>query len=105
NLCRAASSTLAVIDAGVAQADDAPFVPPSYEFLPGDYLYFTFQIAGYGIRSEQRGEVHKISLAYDVAPEDAHGVPLTEASSGTVATDLSPEDKNWQPKRRASFLI
>ncbi len=105
NLCRAASSTLAVIDAGVAQADDAPFVPPSYEFLPGDYLYFTFQIGGYGIRSEQRGEVHKISLTYDVAPEDAHGVPLTQASSGTVATDLSPEDKNWQPKRRASFLI
>jgi len=100
-----ANSNLAVIDAGVEQSEDAPFAPPDYQFLPGDYLYFSFDISGFAIRSEQRDEVHKISLTYTVTPEDIHGVALTPAQPGTIATELSPEDKNWLPKRRASFLI
>lgn len=103
--CSAAESSLAIVDAGVQQSDDAPFVPRDYRFLPGDYLYFTFEIGGFGIRSEDRDEVHKIALTYDVTPEDANGVALAAASSGVIQTELSPEDKHWMPKRRAFFLI
>jgi len=103
--CAAADSTLAVVDAGVQQSEDAPVASSGFRFLPGDYLYFTFQISGFGIQSEKRGEVRKISLSYDVRPEDTNGIPLTAPSSGSIETELNAEDKNWSPKRRASFLI
>src|SRR5581483_1246587 len=77
----AADSNLAIVQAGVQQSEDAPFVPNDYVFLPGDYLYFTFQIAGFSIQSLNRDEVRKISLTYQVAPEDMNGVPLTEPVS------------------------
>lgn len=101
----ATESSLAVINGGVSSAEDAPFVAPDYEFLPGDYLYVTFEIAGFAIHVEQRGEVKQISLAYEVAIEDKRGHPLAPPVSSTIDTSLSAEDKNWVPKRRTSFLL
>jgi hypothetical protein len=101
----AADSRLAVINAGISSAEDAPFAPADYRFLPGDYLYFTFEIAGFSIHSEERDEVRKISLQYEVAIEDKESRPLAAPISDEIKTDLSPEDKNWVPKRRASFLL
>ena len=104
-LGRAAETPLAVVDAGVEQSEDAPFAGRDYQFLPGDYLYFSFEIAGFSIRSEQRDEVHKIALTYDVTAQDANGIALAAPSSGEIRTEISPEDKHWMPKRRASFLL
>lgn len=101
----AVENQLAVVDAGVQAAEDAPFVTTDYHFLPGDYLYFTFQIAGFTVKSEQRDEVHRIALSYEIAPQDSNGVPLAPPETDKILTDLSPEDKNWLPKRRISFLI
>jgi hypothetical protein len=105
-LCGAApESLLALVNAGIEQSEDAPFVPADYQFLPGDFVYFSFQIAGFSIRSEDPDEVRRISLAYEVMPQDLNGRPLTPPQSGTVQTELNPEDKNWMPKRRVSFLL
>ncbi len=104
-LLAAAESSFAVINAGVSSAEDAPFVSSEYRFLPGDYLYFTFEIAGFAVRSENQGETKKISLQYQVLIQDKEGRDLAEPVSGDIQTDLSPEDKNWVPKRRASFLL
>jgi hypothetical protein len=101
----AAESSLAVVDAGVQQSEDAPFAPADYQFLPGDFVYFTFQVAGFSIKSDDADEVRRISLAYDVTPEDLSGLGLTPPNSGTVQVELNPEDKNWMPKRRVSFLL
>ena len=101
----AADSTLAIVEAGVQQSEDSPFVPTSYVFLPGDYLYFTFDIAGFAIQSFNQDEVRKISLSYVITPEDSQGVPLTEAVSDGIQAELNPEDKRWTPKRRVSFLL
>lgn len=98
-------SSLAIVEAGIAQSEDAPFVARSYEFLPGDYLYFTFQVAGFAVLSERRGERRTISLEYQVVPQDNQGIPLTEAASGIIEAELTSEDKNWTPKRRVSFLL
>jgi hypothetical protein len=105
SLCRAAETSLAIIGSGVQQAEDAPFVPADYHFLPGDYVYFTFQVAGFGVKSADNGDTRQISLIYEITPEDAQGVPLTAAEKGSVETPLQPEDKNWTPKRRAHFLL
>lgn len=105
SFCPAADSRLAIVNAGVQQSEDAPFVPPSFRFLPGDSLYFSFGISGFAVQSLERGETRKISLRYKVTAEDSSGVPLTGANNGSIETELSPEDKNWIPKRRASFVL
>ena len=103
--CVAAEPSLAIVGSGVQPSEDAPYVSRDYRFLPGDYLYFTFQISGFAIQSEQRGEVQKINLTYEVTAQDANGVALAQPSSGAIQTELSPEDKHWMPKRQVSFLI
>jgi hypothetical protein len=103
-LC-AAESSLAVINAGVSSSEDAPFVSADYRFLPGDYLYFTFEIAGFAIHSENQGETKKISLQYQVFVQDNGGRDLAQPVSDEIRTELTPEDKNWVPKRRTSFLL
>lgn len=94
-----------MVDAGVQASEDAPFAAADYRFLPGDYVYFTFQIAGFKIKSEERDEVHRIALSYEITPQDLKGVALAPAETDRILTDLSPEDKNWLPKRRVSFLL
>src|SRR5579883_1942308 len=102
---RAAEPELAIINAVVSSSEDGPPVASDYRFSPGDYLYFTFEIAGFAVHTENQGEVRKISLSYTVVPMDAQGRPLSEAVPGDIVTTLNPEDKNWVPKRRASFLL
>lgn len=101
----AAENQLAIVDASVQASEDAPQVSADYRFLPGDYIYFTFQIAGFTVKSEERDEVHKISLEYEIVPVDSNGVALAPAANGKVQTELSAEDKDWLPKRRVSFLV
>jgi len=96
---------LQIVSAGVETSEDAPFSPTTYRFLPGDYVYCQFQIAGYAVQKKEESEVRKISLSYEITPQDSNGVPLTATVSGVIQEELSAEDKNWTPKRRASFLL
>jgi hypothetical protein len=104
-ICFAADNTLAIIGAGVQRSEDGAFVGRDYQFLPGDFVYFTFQIAGYKAKSNDQDDTRKIALTYEITPEDEKGVPLVAPDIGNIETTLSPEDKNWTPKRRASFLM
>jgi hypothetical protein len=99
------SSKLAILAAGISASEDAPFVPPDYAFLPGDYVYFSFQIGGFLLESLNRGEVQKVALEYEIVPQDATGIPLTAPVSDKIEAEVHAEDKNWTPKRRASFLL
>jgi hypothetical protein len=98
-------SPLAIVQAGVQSSEDAPFVTTDYRFQPGDYVYFTFDVSGFGIHTDSDTKTRRISLSYDVVPEDMSGRPLTKPDSGAIAVDLAPEDKNWTPKKRAAFLL
>lgn len=100
-----AQSSLAIVDAGVQQAEDTPFLPTDYRFLPGEFVYFSFQVAGFSIKSEDSNEARRISLSYEITPEDSKGIALTPPNTGAVQVALNPEDKNWMPKRRVSFLL
>jgi hypothetical protein len=96
---------LAVLDGGVQRSEDAPFVAKGFQFLPGDYVYFTFHISGFATNTNEATAIKSLSLEYEVTPQDANGVALTEPEKGTITGELSREDKNWTPKRRASFLL
>jgi hypothetical protein len=100
-----ADHNLGILDAGIERSEDAPFVSSDFQFLPGDYLYCRFQVSGYTIDTDPKNEIRKLSLSYEITLRDAKGVALTPAVSGTIADELSSEDKNWTPKRRASFLL
>lgn len=100
-----AENPLQIVAAGVETSEDAPFVASNYRFLPGDYVYVQFQISGYSEKTKEDSEVRKMSLTYQITPQDEKGVPLTASVSGAIQEDLGNEDKNWLPKRRASFLL
>jgi hypothetical protein len=100
-----ADNGLQITAAGIESSEDAPFVSSDYRFLPGDYVYFQFQISGYAVQSKEGSEVRKISLTYEITPQDEKGAPLTLPVAGVVKEELNAEDKNWTPKRRISFLL
>ena len=97
--------SLAIIDAGVQNSEDAPFVQTDYRFQPGEFVYTTFQVAGFQVQGGTEEQPRRIAMAYKVTAEDANGVALCPAVSDKIEADLNAEDKNWTPKRRASFLI
>ncbi len=101
-----ADEGLAVIGAGVQSSEDAPFVQADYRFQPGEFVYTTFQIAGFQVEGNASDEKpRKISMTYTVTAEDANGVALCPPITDKIQEELNAEDKNWTPKRRASFLI
>lgn len=103
-----AQQTLAVVNAGVQAEEDAPYVSLNYHFLPGDHLYFTFEITGFTIEQKEDAYTNvtrRISLSYEVTPEDTAGRALAPPTSGKIAEMLHAQDKHWVPKRRASFLL
>ncbi len=93
------------MDGGVQRSEDAPYAPKTFQFLPGDYLYFTFHVSGFATQKNETTEIKSLSLEYEVTPQDANHVALAEAEKGNITGDLAKEDKNWTPKRRASFLL
>lgn len=105
SLADAAGQTLAIVNAGVESAEDAPFVAPDYVFNPGDFLYLTFEISGYKATGSDDNGAKNISLTYTAQPFDGNGVALADAVRGEIDQEVGQEDKNWLPKRRASFLL
>jgi hypothetical protein len=97
---------LAIVNAGLESAEDAPFIRPDYKFNPGDFVYVVFEIAGYktAAPTEYNGPRH-MSLKYTVEPLDEKGASLAAIQKAEIEQDIGPEDKNWLPKRRASFLL
>ncbi len=102
-VARSAELSLAIVQAGIQASEDEPFVRPNYTFLPGEYLYFTFTIAGY--QSEKKSDVMRLHLEYVVDVEDSNGVPLAPPKSGSIEDELHPQDSDWLPKRRMSFQL
>lgn len=97
--------SLAIVNAGIESAEDAPFVAPDYMFNPGDFVYIVFEISGYKAAGDEYKGPRHISLKYKAEPSDENGVPLAAAAQGDIDQEIGKEDKNWLPKRRASFLL
>ena len=101
----AADATLEILNTIVSQSEDGPPLPHDFRFIPGDTIYFTFQVAHFAIQRNEELDASQIDISYDVALEDASGVPLVPAASDRIAVQLNSQDKNWLPKRRASFQV
>jgi hypothetical protein len=96
----AATAPLAIVKLSVSDTEDGPAVPAAFTFVPGQFLFLSFQIGGYKVSAEQ-----KIHLSYTLDALDPKGVRLMETVASSVDTTLAAEDKNWKPKIRQQVLL
>lgn len=103
-LAAPAEKTLAIVRPLLSQMEDGAPVSSGYEFLPGETIHFSCQIEGYQ-RIEEKYDVKKMLLTYQVEARDARGVLLQPLQEGKEGGTVSAEDKNWMPKIRESIVI
>jgi hypothetical protein len=99
----AGEPSLRIANAGVQATEDGPFVASEYSFMPGEPVYFSFQVAGYQI--ERSPEARKIKLDFSIQLADGAGALLTLPETGRIEEELNDEDKDWRPKKRAALLL
>ncbi len=95
-----ATKKIVIASAVLHQFEDGPPLPPGHQFVPGETVFFGFQVGGY-----QADEERKIHIEYTLDARDSRGIPLVTTMKGAVETMLSDEDKNWLPKERQSVLL
>lgn len=96
----APAKKVVIASATLHQSEDGSPLVPGHEFVPGETIFFGFQVGGY-----QADEERKIHLEYSLEALDAKGVPVVPPIKSTIETTLSDEDKNWLPKERQSFVL
>jgi hypothetical protein len=95
-----AQKKLAIVKLVFSQSEDGEVVSSKYQFLGGEVLYFSCQVEGY-----TKTEKDEIRLTFQIEAKDASGVLLQAPAIGKVEATLSPEDKDWLPKLRATVPI
>lgn len=95
-----ATPPLAIVNIVIHDLEDGPAMPPGFSFVPGQILFLSFQISGYGVSPERSLRLH-----CEVDALDPKGVRLMETLPCNVAETLADEDKNWKPKIRLQTLI
>jgi hypothetical protein len=96
---------LAIVSAGVEQVEDGPFVSSEFSFVPGDYVHFAFQVTGFKTTGGDYAAGRQLALTYQLALLDQAGEVLERQEDDKINEDITPQDKNWAPKRRGAFLL
>jgi hypothetical protein len=99
-LCFAAPKQLLIETPAFHQYEDGPDLPADFRFTGGETVYFDFQVANY-----RRAEDDKVSLTWNAEVKDGSGVPVIVPQFGKVMTQLTAEDKKWQPRIRLEIPI
>jgi hypothetical protein len=99
----AAQTKLAFDRLALHQFEDGPVLAPSYEFLPGETVWFSCRIAGFQV--EKKGDQRRVKLAWQMRVLDPEGTPLEKPRAGNIEEGLQTEDKDWKPKFLASFEV
>jgi hypothetical protein len=89
----AAAPALQLVRPIISQMDGGTPDTPGFEHVPGEVLFFSCRVSGYTKSADE-----KVQIAYSVQAFDAKGVPLTELFKNEIATEVSPQDKEWMPK-------
>jgi hypothetical protein len=99
----AAQPKLALDRMALHQFEDGPVLAASYEFLPGETIWFSCRIAGYA--SPKKGDDRSVKLSWQMRVLDPAGLAVDKPRAGRIEENLVPEDKTWQPKFLASFEV
>ncbi len=96
----AAPAPFAILKLAISDTEDGAIVPPSFTFVPGQFVFVSFEVGGYQVSPER-----KLRLSYKVDAFDPKNVLLMETIANRLETTLSDEDKNWRPKMRQQILL
>jgi hypothetical protein len=91
---------LAIVNAAIHEIEDGPAVPPGQIHVPGETLFFAFQVDGYQVSPDD-----KVRISYQVDAFDFAGVRLVETFSEKIDVTVSPEDKEWKPRVRRTIVV
>jgi len=95
-----AAPALHLVQTAVSDIDGGPPNPATYEYRPGQVVYFTCRVSGYAQDKEQQ-----VRLAYSVQAFDARGVPVAEIAKNNLNAEATPQDKEWLPKIEADISL
>jgi hypothetical protein len=85
------------------QFEDGPVLPPDHIFLPGETVYFSCRVTGYQI--EKKEEDQNVKISWEMRVVDPAGVLVEKPRAGSIAENISPQDKNWMPKFLSTFVV
>ena len=88
-----AAPALEIVRAIVAQSDGGAAMPPGFQHIGGETLFFSCRISGFAKTPEE-----KMHVAFTVQAFDPKGVALTEIYKNELVEEVAPQDKEWQPK-------
>lgn len=95
-----APSGLTILKPVISDTEDGPPVPPTFTFVPGQFMFLSYELTGYKASDEQ-----KIHLSYKMDAFDPKGVRLAATDANVLDTTLTEEDKNWKRKIRHQILL
>lgn len=101
-----AAAELAIQRLALHDYEDGPLIPPGYEYLPGETVWFSARLTGYAREAVDKDQaLDRVRLSWQIRPADPDGVLLTPPLRGLIEEILRPEDKAWNPKFTASFEV
>jgi hypothetical protein len=95
-----AAPALQLVQTAVSDIDGGPPNPVTFEYRPGQVVYFTCRVSGYTQDKDQQ-----VRLAYTVQAFDARGVPVAEISKENLTAEVTAQDKEWLPKIDAAISL
>jgi hypothetical protein len=99
-----AAKDLVIERASLQQIEDGPPIDGSISFYPGETVYWSFRIAGFGAK-EKDEEFRELSLRYKLEVRDPEQLPTIEAVAANLVTTFRKEDKEWTPKVRGEIRL
>src|SRR5580698_4230768 len=93
-------AALKVTRAIVSESEDGPAFAQGAVFLPGDMLFFSFQVENY-----RMGLTGKVQLTGHIQAFDPAGTPIVPRDEELIGTTVSEEDKDWKPKLRLQIQL
>ena len=99
-LAQEPAKPLAAVNLILQQFEDGPQLAGDYKFLPGETVFFSFQVQGY-----QQSPERQVHLTYSIETLDSDQIRLVEPVSEKLETTTTEQDKEWLPRIRYSVLL
>jgi hypothetical protein len=91
---------LVVLNPILQQFEDGPPLAGDYKFLPGETVFFSFQVPGF-----QPSPDRQVRLTYAIETLDSDQIRLAEPASDKLETTVTEQDKEWLPRIRYSVPL
>jgi hypothetical protein len=99
-LAQEPAKPLAVVNPILQQFEDGPALAGDYKFIPGETVFFSFQVQGYQLSPDRQ-----VRLSYSIEALDSDRIRLAEPASEKLETGTTEQDKEWLPQIRYSVLL